>query len=324
MTMSKIKKTKDEIRAEREASAAIALEQKMARRRAASQEPQEPAKVQEVIDRRINDSAVFPDHEKGTIIEQRTFRPDEIILSSVAARSEDEYKSKKYEEIRESIREHGGNLIPIGVAEVLQDGLATYHLIYGSTRLAICRELGVPVLADVRKCSLEMVDKLHDLENAKRSEKSPYSFALQIKHMMASGRYATQDELAETIGRDKSTVSRSVALIDDAPAGFWSAISDPSSLTTPQRNSLIKAFKKPGFIQYAKSLSPKSTPIATVMKRVASLSARPDADAAKSLAERVVENKRGKDYIFKIPGEVPQDIRRKALTMIQALIAGAG
>lgn len=332
------KKSREDLARERAEAARAAMAKKDAERAAkklaasqfdaipsdqsAASEPYHSPKVQESIDDSIMESAVFPDEQKGTWVRQVDLHPTDISLDSIAQRSEDEYSGKDYEDLLTSIKEHGRNLLPIAVAEVMVNGIAHYHLIYGSRRLRACKELGLMVRADVLKCSANMLDKLHDVENTKRASKSPYSFALQIKKMRDSGRYGSdQRSIALALGFSPGHISDALSLIDDAPQGLWSVIKDPSSITFGQARTLIKAYKKPEFISYVKALSPGSTPAKTLMGRVALILKKAD---QRPLHERVVLKTRGDKSVIELPADFPERLRMQLLDHAKQLARSSG
>jgi ParB/RepB/Spo0J family partition protein len=239
-------------------------------------------------------------------------------------RDPSEFESPEFQELVESIRSTNGNMDPIDLREVEGSGGSRYTLITGTRRLEACKRIGrTQVLANIRILDDKKADILHDIENAKRAEKRPYSLALQLTSMMKSGRYSSQAELADTLGRDQAIVSKAIRLIADSPSGFLSAIKDPSELGFREIDQLIKAYKLPAFIAYARTLSPKSTTTSTLMDKVKQLLAKPKpAPAEKSIADRVVEKKRGKDFIIQVPGEVSSEVRLKAIKYLRELISG--
>jgi ParB-like chromosome segregation protein Spo0J len=284
----------------------------------------------------------------------------QIVFDDSVLRDASEYETDDFMLFMHDIRRTRGNMIPIEVAELKEDGIVTgYRLIAGTRRFVAARKLAVaaeveklnaalqrihqtsakgkgdPLLfsehdrspiavklrANVRVVDDASFDQLHDVENAQRASKSPYSFAIQLKHMMASGRYSTQAQLADALGRDKGAVSRMLSLIEKAPDGLWSAISDPAALTFRDADILLKAFQKPSFISWSKSLAKKSTRSSTLMKQATESLARPRTESTKSLADRVIEKKRGKDFAIHIPGEVPSELRAKALKYVRELLS---
>lgn len=287
----------------------------------------------------------------------------QIVFDDSVLRDSSEYETDDFMLFMQDIRRTRGNMIPIEVAELKEEGIVTgYRLIAGTRRFIAVKKLAdhsevqklnaalqrihqtsskgkgdplqfsehdrnpisVKLRANVRVVDDSSFDQLHDVENALRASKSPYSFAIQLKQMMASGRYSTQADLANALGRNAGDVSRMLSLIEKAPEGFWAAVSDPASVTHRDATALLKAFQKPAFITWAKNLAKKSTPTSTVMQRAAEFLARSRPDSsAKALADRIVEKKRGKDFMIHLPAEVPADVRAKAIKYIRELLAGS-
>jgi len=238
-------------------------------------------------------------------------------------RDPSEFETPEFNDLVESIRSTNGNMDPIDLREVDGSGGSKYTLITGTRRLEACKRIGrTQVLANIRILDDKKADILHDIENAKRAEKRPYSLALQLNAMMQSGRYQTQDELSEVLGRAKSGVSLLIRAISEAPEGLWPAVKNPSDLSYRDFEMLVKAFKVPAFRPYARALSPKSTPASTLMAAVKGLLAKPKPVAPeKTVADRIVEKTRGKNFIIEIPGEVSSEVRMKALKYIKELVA---
>lgn len=238
-------------------------------------------------------------------------------------RDPSEFDTPEFHELVESIRSTNGNMTPIDLREVEGSGGSKYTLITGSRRLEACKRIGrKQVLANIRILDDKKADILHDIENAKRAEKRPYSLALQLNAMMQSGRYQNQMDLAETLGRTQGAVSLLTRSISEAPEGLWAAIKNPSEIAYRDIELLVKAYKVPAFAPYVRALAPNSTPVSTLMAKVKALLAKPKPLAAeKSISERIVEKKRGKDYIIQIPGEVSSEVRMKAINYIKELVS---
>lgn len=223
-------------------------------------------------------------------------------------RSAGEFAGPEFEDLKASIAATNGNLVPIIVRPVPVNGEMKYEIIAGQRRYEACKALGrATVLADERDLSDADADVLHDIENAKRTDKRPYSQALTFIQMMASGRYATQAALAEALGRTPGPVSQRISLIEKAPAGMWERVVDPETVKDADGRVLLKAYSQPEFLKALKHAG-KQIKVAELLRWA---KAKKDADAGKTVADRIAEKQRGKDFHLVLPGELPAEVRAK-------------
>ncbi|SDE05295.1 ParB/RepB/Spo0J family partition protein [Aquimonas voraii] len=233
-------------------------------------------------------------------------------------RHPDEFAGPEWEAFVASIETSKGNLQPIDVREV-RGGPTLYQVIAGERRFRALLQLGhKTALCAVREVDDAMADFIHDTENAKRADKSPYSLALQLVKMMESGRYGSQKELAERLGRNAGDVSRLLRLIDDAPKGTWERIKDPVAVAHRDVTLLLKVYEKPEFVEYISKLDPRApSPIAAVLKRAKEVLKRPKAE--KTLVQKIREVERGDAFHLVLPKELPASMRTKILEYARKL-----
>lgn len=250
-----------------------------------------------------------------------------------------EFEDPEFLDLVESIRATGGNTQPIDVREVRGAGHPTlYQIVAGERRFmalsrlndeskkaheadpSLPKERFNAALCNVRVLDDDRADQIHDLENAKRAAKRPFSLAKQLVTMMASGRYASQTELADRLGRDKGQVSRLLSLMEKAPAGLWGNVEDAIALKGPDVPVLLKAFDKPAFIDWVKAQR-RAVSLAAVIKKAREACARPK--PAKTLVDKVREVERGDAFHIVIPKALPDEVRAKVLAIAKELAAKA-
>ena len=250
-----------------------------------------------------------------------------------------EFDDPEFHELVESIRATGGNTQPIDVREVRGSGHPTlYQIIAGERRFMALsllneeskkaheadptqpKERFNAALCNVRVLDDDRADQIHDLENAKRAAKRPFSLAKQFVTMMSSGRYSTQTELADRLGRDKGQVSRLLSLYEKAPADLWSKVEDAIALKGPEVPILLKAFDKPAFIDWVRAQR-RAVSLATVLRKAREACARPKPQ--KTLVDKVREVERGDAFHIVIPKGLPDEVRAKVLAIAKELASKA-
>lgn len=237
---------------------------------------------------------------------------NQLHVRSGYERHPDEFAGKEWESFVASIEMSKGNLQPIDVREV-RGGPTLYQIIAGERRFRALQQLGhKTALCAIREVDDGMADFIHDTENAKRADKTPFSLALQLVKMMASGRYGTQKELADSLGRGQGDVSRLIRLIDLAPKEMWQRTKDAITLGHRDITLLLKAYEKKGFAEYISKLDAKApTPITTVLKRAKEFLQRPKAE--KSLVLKIREVERGDAFHIVLPKEISAAVRARVL-----------
>lgn len=257
--------------------------------------------------------SMMPARKQAQIPVEQLFVPDHF------QRHAAEYEGPDFLELMESIRKSNGNLDPIDVRFKSEDGRPRYEVITGTRRLEAIKRLGLKVVfANEREIDDATADLLHDIENAKRAEKRPFSLALQLSSMMKSGRYDTQADLADKLGRNRGVVSTYLAVYDKAPNELWSRVKDPVKLKDADARLLVKAFDKPVFADWVKTLKKTDpAPLATVVRKAKEATARPK--PPKTDIEKIREVERGDAFHVVLPKSLPAEVRAKVLAFAKEL-----
>lgn len=250
-----------------------------------------------------------------------------------------EFDGPEFQELVDSIRSHGLNHQPIDVRQVRGPQHPTlYQIIAGERRFRALMLLNDeskkaseldPVhnrvafrtaLCAVREIDDQTADRIHDEENAKRAAKRPFSLAKQLSTMMKSGRYSSQADLAQKLGRNAGDISRLLRLYDEAPSALWSKIKDPSALQHRDTTLILKAYQKPAFSDWARHLDLNPvTPLSTVIKKAKELTARPKAE--KTTVDKIREVERGDNFHIVLPKAIPSEVRAKILAYAKGLVS---
>jgi ParB family transcriptional regulator, chromosome partitioning protein len=124
-----------------------------------------------------------------------------------------------------SFKEHGQMLPALGRRARNVPGIDV-ELIYGARRLYAAQHLNVKLAVDI--VDIDDNEAIHRMyiENAHRSDLSPYERGMAFKRWLREGCFASQGDLAERVGVSVATVSRllSFALL---PAAIIEAFPDP-------------------------------------------------------------------------------------------------
>lgn len=246
------------------------------------------------------------------IVGQKLFSSKRVRIREGMQRAESEYADAEFKELQQSIEESGGNVMPIDVRVLTGVPGFDAELLAGTRRLMACQALGLNVLANIRECDDRMADRIHEVENKHRKNKSPYSRGLQYSAMMKSGTYASMTELSETIGTRLAEISECMGLIDKAPAGMWAKVTDAGSIGIGQARQLMQAYPKPNFIKKVEQA--QSLDVAELLK-LANAALRPSTAPTNTTSSRL--GKRGKDYIVMLPSGIPKSLAEGAVEAAQ-------
>lgn len=114
----------------------------------------------------------------------------------------------RLEELAESIRKNG-ILQPV----LVRPFASGYQLIAGERRLAAAQRAGLlKIPAMVRNVPDESILELALIENIQREQLNPIEEAQAYQHLMEETK-ATQEQIAERLGKDRSTIANSVRLL---------------------------------------------------------------------------------------------------------------
>jgi ParB family chromosome partitioning protein len=159
----------------------------------------------------------------------RALDPRTIRRSSWANRHPSSFSTKGFADLRDEIRNAGGNNQPIKVRPVSPESLTAeeasagilYEIVYGHRRHAACLELGVPVNAVIQARSDRELFEDMERENRERADLSPYEQGAMYLHALREGLYPSMRQMGEALGANISAVSKACAL-----AGLPQAVVD--------------------------------------------------------------------------------------------------
>lgn len=120
------------------------------------------------------------------------------------------FDPEAFEELKKSILSNG-LIQPITVRRF---GNNTYQLISGERRLKACREIGhkdIPAYI-IKVDSDETMLAMALIENIQRQKLNPIEIGLAYKRLMDEC-HLTQEEIADTVGKDRTTVANSIRLL---------------------------------------------------------------------------------------------------------------
>lgn len=121
-----------------------------------------------------------------------------------------EFDSKALDELKKSILENG-LIQPVTVRRVQKD---RYELISGERRLRSCKELGIKEIPAyiIRVETKEMMLALSLIENIQREKLNAIEIASAYKRLMDECNLS-QEEIAEKVGKDRTTVTNTIRLL---------------------------------------------------------------------------------------------------------------
>ncbi len=163
-------------------------------------------------------SALIPDKTTKTSGEVTFLKTDLVQDNPFQPRTH--YDEGKLTELKASIKEKG-ILVPILVR--LKDG--KYQVVAGERRLKAARSLNVAEIpAIVREVSDQEALVLALIENIQREELNPIEEAEAYQKLIEEFRY-TQDMVAESVGKDRSTITNLLRLLK-LPAEIQQSVYD--------------------------------------------------------------------------------------------------
>lgn len=139
-----------------------------------------------------------------------------IPLASIAVNPNNprsQFDAKALEELAASIRTHG-LIQPITVLRLAKD---KYQIIAGERRFRAAKLAGLAeVPAYIRKANDNDVVEWAIIENLQRENLNPIELALGLQRMVEEMNY-TQEQVAERVGKDRSTVANTIRLLKLPP-----------------------------------------------------------------------------------------------------------
>ncbi|MCX7907410.1 MAG: ParB/RepB/Spo0J family partition protein [Bacteroidetes bacterium] len=133
----------------------------------------------------------------------------------------EQFDEEALEELAQSIRQHG--LIQPITVRAAEDGY--YELITGERRWRACRRIGMPrIPAFVREANDETMLEMALVENIQREALNPLEIALGYRRLLEECSL-TQEQIAERVGKDRSTVANFLRLLQ-LPDAIQAALRD--------------------------------------------------------------------------------------------------
>ncbi len=161
---------------------------------------------------------------------------DLIDVSRFANRIAANFETKPYFELRELIREKGGNVQPI---KVRPKAGGRYEVVYGHRRLQACKDLGLDVLAVIQ--AMDDLSLWRDMieENEGRKDLSPYEYAMQYQHALNEGLFKNWTEISKALGhkahtsilRYKALAGLPIEVVDAFPSPLEIALRDAQDIS---------------------------------------------------------------------------------------------
>ena len=128
----------------------------------------------------------------------------------------------------ESIEKHGQKQ-PALARRVAHERDYDYELIYGARRLFVARHLGVQLLVEFRQLDDRAALIEMDIENRVRMDISPYERGLSYKRWLRDGHFASQLEIAKSLGVSEAQISRLLRYAE-LPAAVVAAFESPRDI----------------------------------------------------------------------------------------------
>jgi ParB family chromosome partitioning protein len=175
----------------------------------------------------------------------RTLDASCVHASSWANRHSSAFSSQEYLALKEEIQSSGGNVQPIKVRPISQASRIAvlpgateaavhaqqYEIVYGHRRHRACLELGLPVLTLIEDLTDAQLFAQMDRENRQREDLSPWEQGVMYARALEKGLFPSMRQLAESVGCNPATISRTVALAR-LPADILSLFASPTDLQT--------------------------------------------------------------------------------------------
>lgn len=173
--------------------------------------------------------------------------PKSIRSSHWANRSEDSFKSKKFEEFKSEIASAGGNVQPIKVRPIA--GVKEeYEIVFGHRRHRACLDLGLLVLALIEDVNDTELFTQMDRENRQRADLRPYEQGVMYARALDEGLFPSMRKMAESMGVSVAGVSKVVTL-SKLPADILNAFETPLDIQFDWGSAIGSALQKnPDFV----------------------------------------------------------------------------
>ena len=163
--------------------------------------------------------------------------PNLIDDTALGDRHPDSFNVQAYRDLRQAIREAGGNVQPIAVRPAA--GRGRYEVIFGRRRLRACREEGLQVWAVVIEMDAQQMYRTMVRENTFRQDLSPYELGRSYLRGLEELK-VDQAGLAREIGRSAAHVGQAIA-VAGLPAEVVAAFSSPLCIQYRWATALAQA-----------------------------------------------------------------------------------
>jgi ParB/RepB/Spo0J family partition protein len=303
-------------RAEREAE----MERQLAEAERRSEDLSKRGVLPDIVKRQVGGPTDILEAEVRSLpIKKTIYVPvEDLIVRPGFERDVSEYDTPEFAELVADIEAQGGNQQPIDVREVHVPGQAfQYEILAGYRRAEALRRTGAKrALVSLRRVDDERhADRIHETENRARTSKSVYSQGRTYAAML--GRYASVNELAESLGADQGNMTVAINLVLQAPAGMWAKVRNPSSVTFRQARLLIKAYKTQQFVA---SIKHASNLDADSLVRMAGKALKPEAKEAEQ-ANQVVRKQRGEHVLIQLPKGISASAEKAIFALVKDYLA---
>lgn len=220
-----------------------------------------PDQTQRFWDRHMNEEIALDGALPVRCLEASCVHP-----SAWANRHASAFETPRYLALKEEIRSAGGNIQPIkvrrfasssatptalsGATDAEAEGRAPvthYEIVYGHRRHRACLELGLPVLAMIEDLGDAQLFAEMDRENRQRENLSPWEQGVVYARALDQGLFPSMRQLADKVGCDPATVSRTIALAR-LPQEIVSIFASPTELQTRWAKPLSDLVEQHGMV----------------------------------------------------------------------------
>jgi ParB family chromosome partitioning protein len=210
-----------------------------------------------------------------------------------------EFKQESLEELADSIKKHG-LIQPITVRYI---GEKRFELISGERRLRASKLAGAEEIPSyVREVNDEQMIAFALIENIQREELNPLEVAMGYQRLMEECEY-TQGEVAERVGKNRSTVTNMMRLLQ-LPDFLQAALRD-EQISTGHARALISVEKESDQKSILKKILKKSLSVRQTEEVVRSLSKKDEKSGSKKT------NKKASPFLNQIEKRLRNNLSTK-------------
>ena len=210
-----------------------------------------------------------------------------------------EFKQESLDELADSIKKHG-LIQPITVRYI---GEKRFELISGERRLRASKLAGAEEIPSyVREVNDEQMIAFALIENIQREELNPLEVAMGYQRLMEECDY-TQGEVAERVGKNRSTVTNMMRLLQ-LPDFLQAALRD-EQISTGHARALISVEKESDQKSILKKILKKSLSVRQTEEVVRSLSKKDEKSSSKKT------NKKASPFLNQIEKRLRNNLSTK-------------